>query len=174
MNDEPPAPEMIDRYTEELGRGMTSASAAAQEWCARFFRTYGALRAEMRPAKALDRAAQRCGLVGRPTRRTAQTIASETQKKAAVRRAERAIPAEIAGPWRRCEAVAEELSFFAKYRWPTWKDLQEPPAGTSELWRALFEVFASGAVVPYDCQAIYRICYRERLPVAIAGAAKAR
>lgn len=42
------------------------------------------------------------------------------------------------GPWTKCLALAAAIKYFESRIWPRWQDLDEPPAGCSEINAHLF------------------------------------
>ena len=58
-----------------------------------------------------------------------------------------ALPGDFS-PWGRAVALLGKIAKFEFRKWPTWVQLSEPPANASEIERALFEAFRSGAPIP--------------------------
>ena len=51
-------------------------------------------------------------------------------------------------PWKRSVALAGEIKRFEARVWPRWRDLSEPPPGSSDLRTHLFHAFRAQLDIP--------------------------
>jgi hypothetical protein len=60
-------------------------------------------------------------------------------------------------PSARARRLLKEINQFERAQWREWRDLTEPPAGSSELRRALFRAKKTGLALPNSEKQIVRI-----------------